>query len=281
MRSGNPTLNAFEKPMTWDELGDAPAGASSESVARAKSGTMTVAGTATALGVMLGLCAAAAVGSWTFFEPWLAAGTPGKIMPWLLGGGLGAFVIALVVTFKPKTAPVLGPVYAILEGVFLSAASLFVVARFLPAPEDGTAIGSEGTGLIFQAVLGTFGIAGGLLAGYASGLIRVGSTMKKVMVVMLGGVMIYAVGLFLLNGLFGMGIPNLWASASPLGIGFSALLVVLASLMLVWDFEVVDQGVKNAAPKYMEWYGGFAILVTLAWMYLELLRLLAKLRSND
>ena len=271
-QTGNPTLRAFEKPMSWDQLGDAPAGASSAAKAEANKGVMTVAGTVTALGVLLGLCAAAAVGSWTVFEPWLTNDQPGKIFPWMLGTGLGAFVIALIVTFKPRSAPLMGPVYAVLEGVFLSAASLFITARFL---------GQADVGLIFQAVLGTFGIAGGLLAGYATGLIRVGSTVKKVLVVAMGGIIIYAIGLMLLNGLLGMGIPNLWASASPLGIGFSALLVIIASVMLVWDFQVVDEGVKNGAPKHMEWYGAFAILVTLAWMYLELLRLLAKLRSND
>ncbi|MEM9084187.1 MAG: Bax inhibitor-1/YccA family protein, partial [Planctomycetota bacterium] len=105
-------------------------------------------------------------------------------------------------------------------------------------------------------------------------------TMTKVIVVAVAGLVVYWIALLVLNGLFGMGIPNLYSSASPLGIGFTAVCLILASLFLVLDFQYIERASEQDAPKYMEWYGAHALLVTVAWIYIEALRLLAKLRSR-
>ena len=131
----------------------------------------------------------------------------------------------------------------------------------------------------------TFGIVGGLLLGYKSGLIRIGTTAKRVMVAALGGVcFVYIAGIVLrmvgvqvplFHEMFGMGKSGL------IGIGFSAFMLLLASLFLVWDFQSIEEGAQSGAPKYMEWYGAYSLLVTVVWIYVEALRLLSKLKSND
>jgi uncharacterized YccA/Bax inhibitor family protein len=165
---------------------------------------------------------------------------------------------------------------AVLAGI-----SLFIAQRFLAKPGPDGVVPAGTSGLIFQALLATFGIAGGMLLAYTSRVIRGGPIFNKIVVTGTIGVAVYALGLLLLNGLFGLGMPNLFASASPIGIGFTVICVVLASLMLVLDFQMVEHGVKSGAPKYMEWYAAFGLLVTLVWLYIEVLRLIAKLRSGE
>jgi len=282
MRSGNPTLRQFERPQRWDELESTPNVSSDADIkASPVAKRMTLSGTVLATGTLVGLCAASAIASFAYFESWLAAGEFGKIIPWIIGGGIGAFVLAMVMAFKPTTARFVSPVYAILEGVFLAALSLMIAGRYLGADEATGGASGEMMGLIYQAIVLTFGIAAGMLLAYGSGLVRLGNTAIKIIMTAVAGVMVYAVALILLNGVFGMNLPNLWASASPLGIGFSALMVVLASVFLVLDFQVIDDAIKAGAPKHMEWYAGFSVLATLAWIYIEVLRLLAKLRSSD
>lgn len=268
MRSSNPTLNAFEESRFTipDEMAAVPA----------RSNSMTYVGTASKLGVLVGLCAAAAIFTWMQFvaPAFTGSGSIGSLFPWFLGGAIGTLALSLVICFAPRTAPFLAPVYALAEGATLAIFSGFIAGRYL-------ADFANAEGLIFQAIGLTFAIAGALALMFAAGWIRVGSTTMKVVCVALGGLIIYSLAIILGNGVFGLGIPNLYASASPLGIGFTVLCLVIASIVLVMDLQIVEAGVEGGAPKHMEWYGGFAILVTLAWMYIEILRLLAKLRSGD
>lgn len=270
LQSQNPTLRAFEKPQGWADL----------DAREAKLKVMTYGGTITATSILLSIAASAAVLSWDAMTPGGLFAEPVLSPMVAFGAGIVGFVLALVITFAQKTAPFLGPIYAAIEGVFLAGISLFVAQRFLAEPGPDGVVPAGATGLIFQALLVTFGIAGGMLLAYTSKVIRGGPIFNKVIITGTCGVALYAVVLLLLNGLFGMGIPNLFASASPIGIGFTAICVVLASLMLVLDFQMVDHGVKAGAPKYMEWYAAFGITVTLVWLYIEVLRLLAKLRSE-
>ncbi len=260
--SGNPTLNdsTFDAPARWDDLSER----------ERKATTMTVMGTVNATAILLGVCSSVAVLAWYFVTK-----NPSLVMPIWLGGMIGGLVLGLVISFKPKTAPFLAPIYAALEGAFLAAFSYYVAAQWVPAQD-----GSPDTGIVFQAVGITFAIFAGMLIGFWTGLIRVGPVVTKIMMTAVMGLILYAVALFLLNGVFGLGLPNLYSSASPMGIAFTAISLGLASLFLVLDFQFIEKGAQSGAPKYMEWYGAFGLLVTLVWIYIEVIRLLAKLRSR-
>jgi len=265
MRSANPTLRAFDKPQTWD---DAFGG---RAAARVRSNTMTIGGTVTATGILLGICTAAAIGSWAMISD---PERLGLAIPTLLGGMIAALVLGLVISFKPRTAPVLGPLYAAAEGLFLGVLS-FVVARQFP-PEVGAT-------LVFQAVGLTLGVAGAMLAAYATGLVKPGRVFRACVTSATGGIALFYIVAFV-GSMLGMdALSGLlrFDNASPLSIGLSLFVVAIASLNLVLDFDFIHQGVARGLPKHMEWFGGFALLVTLVWLYIELLRLLSKLRSSD
>lgn len=264
MRSGNPTLNVFSTPR-WTDLEEATT----------KPRTMTIRGTVVAASTLVALCAISAVLSWQAVTASLFGLTLSPMLA-LLGGLLGGLGLALVVTFVPRSAPFLSPVYALLQGVFIAGFSVFIAERWLGGAENPAALGT-----IFQAVVLTFAIAGAMLLAYGTGILRGGKVFTAVVMTGTMGLILYVAVLWIGNGLFGAGIPNLYASASPIGIGFTAICLVLASMFLVIDFRMIEDGVRSGAPKYMEWYGGFALLVTLVWIYIEVLRLLAKLSPRD
>lgn len=244
MRSGNPTLttNTFRE--------------------RSLDGTaMTLNGTVhkTAL-LLFGVIATAAV-SWrrTVMTEDIAT-----LTPYILVGGLGGFVVAMITIFKKEWSPVTAPLYAVLEGLFLGIISAMFEQMF--------------PGIVFQAVLLTFGTLGSLLLAYKSGLIKATENFKLGVAAATGAIcMIYMVNFVM--SIFGSGIPFIHESGT-FGILFSLFVVVIAALNLVLDFDFIEAGVAQGAPKYMEWYAGFGLLVTLIWLYLEILRLLAKLRSR-
>lgn len=264
-RSGNPTLKAFERPQTIADL----------QALQGKSRTMTIEGTVNACFILVGLCAASALGTWMFLS---GGANVNMAYGALIGSMLIGLVLSLVISFGPKTSPVVAPLYALVEGVFVGALSL-VVATLIGG------VNGPQTGIVFQAMLLTFGIFGSLLIGYKSGLIRVGTTMKRVMVAALGGVALFFIAGIVLR-MVGVSVPFFyemfgWGKAGLIGIGFSALMLVLASLFLVWDFQTIEEGAKAELPRYMEWYAAYGLLVTLVWIYIEALRLLAKLRAKD
>ncbi len=186
------------------------------------------------------------------------------MLPYLIGGALGGLVIGLVIVFKKTWAPFLAPVYALVEGLFLGGLSALLETQF--------------PGIVLQAVALTFGTLAVLLMAYKSGLIKATENFKLGVVAATGAVgLIYLVSIGL--RFFGMSFPYIHDSG-PIGIIFSLVVVVIAALNLVLDFDFIESGAEQGAPKYMEWYAGFGLLVTLIWLYIELLRLLAKLRSR-
>ncbi len=218
---------------------------------------MTLNGTIGKSALLAGMCFASAV-----FLPRLLGGL---LMPVVIFGFLATIGIAIALYFKPNWSPVLAPGYAVLEGIVLGAISALYAAKF--------------GGIVTQAVLLTFGVLAGMLALYSFRIIRATEKFRAIVMTATAGIAIFylvAMGL----GMFGVKIPFLH-QGGWLGIGFSLLVVGLAALNLIIDFDNIEQGVAARAPKYMEWYCGFALLLTLVWLYLELLRLLAKLRSND
>ena len=253
MRSGNPVL----KDDTFLDLG-------SGTVVRGDAGTMTLNGTVNKTAFLLVLTLAGALFSWSQFSAAMAAGNPGAIMPYVWGGAIGGFIVALVTIFKKAWSPYTAPLYAALEGLFLGAVSAMFELRF--------------PGIVMQAVGLTFGTLAALLLAYRSGLVKATENFKLGVVAATGGIaLIYLATIAL--GFFGINIPYIHESGL-IGIGFSLFVVVVAALNLVLDFDFIETGVEAGAPKYMEWYGAFGLMVTLVWLYIEFLRLLSKLQRR-
>ena len=182
----------------------------------------------------------------------------------LIAGSIGGFITALVTIFIPRLSPFTAPVYAALEGLVLGAISAVFETMY--------------PGIVIQAVGLSVGVLAVMLFVYGTGIIRATEKFKIGVVAATGAVcLVYLVDIVL--SLFGIRMPFIHESG-VVGIGFSLVVVVIAALNLILDFDFIEQGVKQQAPKYMEWYGGFSLLVTLVWMYLEILRLLAKLRGG-
>jgi uncharacterized YccA/Bax inhibitor family protein len=251
IRSGNPAL----KESTFLDLG-------SGTVVRTGDGAMTLNGTVNRTAFLLILTLVGAMFTWSKF---FASGGTANLMPYVLGGALGGLVVALVTVFKKEWSPVTAPLYAGLEGLFIGAVSAMFEMKF--------------PGIVMQAVGLTFGTLAALLMAYRSGLIKATENFKLGVVAATGGIaLLYLVNIVM--GFFGKSMPFIHDSGW-LGIGFSAVVVVVAALNLVLDFDFIENGVEQGAPKYMEWYAAFGLLVTLIWLYLEILRLLSKLQSRN
>lgn len=243
MRTSNPALN--DKVFAFD-------------VPAAR--TMTLQGTVNKTFILLVLAIGGAALSWQL--PTIA---PALTMPAIFGGMIVGLITSIIIIFKQTSAPFLAPVYALAEGLFLGAISVFMEAMY--------------PGIVLPAVCLTFGIAGSLLAAYTSGIIKATENFKLGIVAATGGIfVVYLISMVL--RFMGMEIPLIHGTG-PVGIGFSLFVVVIAALNLVLDFDFIERGVESQAPKYMEWYGAFGLMVTLVWLYLEILRLLAKLQGRD
>jgi uncharacterized YccA/Bax inhibitor family protein len=251
IRSSNPAL----KSASFLDL-------HSGTIVRGGSDVMTLNGTVNKTGMLLLLCVLTASFAWS------QVSTPAGIVgapPYMWGGLIGGLVLAMVTIFKKEWAPVTAPRYALVEGFFLGAIS----AMFNHMYE----------GIVMQAVLLTFGTLFALLFAYRSGLVKATENFKLGVVAATGGVfLVYMASMVL--GFFGINIPMIHESGL-LGIGFSLVVVVIAALNLVLDFDFIETGVEQGAPKYMEWYGAFGLMVTLVWLYIEFLRLLSKLQSRN
>ena len=226
---------------------------------RAHGALMTVSGTANKTLVLLALAVATAAVTWQ-----QAAARPDLIYPAVLGCAIIGFLVALATTFKPAWSPVTAPIYALLEGVVLGGLSLVFNQRY--------------PGIVGQAVGLTFGTLFSLLFAYQAGLIRVTEPFRRGVIAATGAVMLVYLASFVL-GMFGVRVPFIH-EAGLIGIGFSLFVVALAAANLVLDFDFIERGASHGLPKYMEWYGAFGLMVTLVWLYLEMLRLLSKLRSR-
>ncbi len=222
---------------------------------------MTLNGTVNKTGILLICSIATAAWTWRMF---LQSRDYADVMPLMLVGLIGGFICAMVTIFKKEWSPVTAPVYALLEGLVLGSLSAALDLRY--------------PGIAIQAVSLTFGTLFVLLLAYRSGLIQVTQKFRLGIIAATGGIMVFYL-VELLLGFFGVHFMAINGSG-PIGIGFSLIVVAIAALNLVLDFDFVERGVQFGAPKYMEWYGAFGIMVTLIWLYLEILRLLSKMRSR-
>jgi uncharacterized YccA/Bax inhibitor family protein len=251
MRTANPALNekTFKDYALWRE-------------SAASTDMMTLQGTVMKTGAMLLVLFLAAGYTWS---KTLNAETVSSTYPWIIGGAIGGLVLALIIIFKNTTAPYLAPAYAACEGLFLGSLSAGVNLVY--------------PGIVLQAVLLTMGVAVALLLAYTSRLIKPSENFKLGVTAATGGIMM----LYMMSWILGMfGVPMGFLHGSGwMSIGFSAFVVVIAALNLVLDFDFIENAVDHGAPKHMEWVGAFGLTVTLVWLYLEILRLLMKLRGRD
>ena len=223
---------------------------------------MTLSGTVNKTAILL-LCAVATAG-WTW-HLFVASHDVSAVSGLMMLGLIGGMVLAFATIFKKEWAPVCAPLYALLEGLALGGISAIFEMRY--------------PGIAFEAVGLSFATLFVMLFLYKAHVIRVTKKFMIGVIAATGGIMLFYIVEMLL-GFFGIHMFASLNGSGPIGIGFSLLIVGVAALNLVLDFDFIEQGVTYGAPKYMEWYGAFGIMVTLVWLYLEMLRLLSKINSN-
>lgn len=215
--------------------------------------TMTVSGTINKCGILFLILMLGASISWI---------SPSQTFMW--GGAIGGFILAMVTIFKKEWSPITAPIYAGLEGLFLGAISVMYEQAY--------------GGIVYNAVLLTLGVFAAMLIAYQSGLIKVTKQFRMGVVAATGGIFLVYMASFIL-GFFGINV-GLIQGSGLMGIGFSLIIVGVAALNLVLDFDMIEKGAKANAPKYFEWYTSFGLMVTLVWLYIEILRLLSKLQRR-
>jgi uncharacterized YccA/Bax inhibitor family protein len=225
---------------------------------------MTVQGTVNKAFLMLIVLLLTAL--WTWAQFFTHAGNPASVMLPMWGGLIGGFVLSLIIIFKQGTAPYLALPYAALEGLALGGISAMFELRY--------------PGIAIQAVGLTFGVLGAMLIGYTMRLINVTARFRSIVVGLTGAIaLVYLVAMVL--SLFHINLSIFSVSnASPLSILFSIGVMIVAAMNLLLDFNIIETGVSQGAPRYMEWYCAFGLMVTLVWLYMEVLRFLAKMRSR-
>lgn len=223
---------------------------------------MTIKGTVykTILLLLLALLSA----GWTWNKFYHAGGNASAVSIWMMIGAFGGFAVALVTVFKKEWAAVTAPLYAVLEGLFIGALSATLESAY--------------PGIVIQAAGLTFGTLFAMLFAYQSGLIKATENFKLGVIAATGGIAIFYLVMMVLS-FFGIQ-PSFMYGNSWLSIGISLFVVGIAALNFIIDFDIIEQGARSSMPKYMEWYGAFAMMVTLIWLYIEFLRLLSKLRSR-
>jgi uncharacterized YccA/Bax inhibitor family protein len=222
--------------------------------------SMTISGTVNKAGILMLCVIATAMYTWNQFFTNGASAVGGYTMI----GAFGGFIVAMVTVFKKEWSPVTAPIYALLEGLFLGSLSAMMELRF--------------PGIAIESVALTFGTCFCMLLAYRSGLIRPTEKLTIGIVAATGGIaLVYFLSMIL--GFFHVQVPGIFGSG-PVGILFSLAVVIIASLNLILDFGMIEDGASRGAPKYMEWYGAFGLMVTLVWLYLEIIRLLSKLRDR-
>jgi uncharacterized YccA/Bax inhibitor family protein len=222
---------------------------------------MTIEGVINKTALLLLLVAGGATWVWTrYFQ----ALDPATVMPYLWGGLIVGLVAALVTIFLPAWARISAPVYAAAQGLALGAISAFYEQQL--------------HGIVFQAIGLTFGVLAVMLIAYRTGVIKVTDRFRMIVVAATGAIaLLYLVSIVL--SFFNVSIPFIHQSGT-FGIVFSLIVVGIAAMNLALDFDFIQRGVEHGAPKVMEWYAAFGVMVTLIWLYLEILRLLAKIRRR-
>ena len=246
-RSGNPGLNektfsSQPRPLASDER-------------------MTLQGSINKSFLLLVVLLAGALWPWSQY---LSTGDASVVGTSILIGALGGFVLGLIISFKATLAPYLAIPYAALEGLAMGGISALLERRY--------------PGIAIQAVGLTFAVLAVMLAAYSMRLIRATQQFRSIVIGATGAIaLLYLVSMVL--GLFHVTVPVL-NEASPLGIIISLVICGVAALNLILDFDLIESGVAQGAPRYMEWYSAFGLLVTLVWLYMEILRLLSKVRDS-
>ena len=255
MKSNNPFINkAFEKSV------DGSIQTGSNFLTHSIGETMTVSGTINKSFILLAMLVASAYFTWNFFPAF-----PFSPTVILIGSGIIGFVLVLISVFKANLSPYLAPAYAVVEGVFVGAISLFFNQLY--------------PGIVVNAVAATMITFLTMFVLYRTGVVKATEKFKSVVI---GATL--AIGAFYLMNLvlyFVFKIEPISSGNSWLSIGISAVVVVVAALNLILDFDTIEQGTEMQAPKYMEWYASMGLMITLVWLYLEILRLLSKLNSRD
>lgn len=249
-KSGNPTLSekVFQKAMPI----------------AGEDGVMTLSGTLNKFGFIFLMMMCSSVYSWFTFTQ------GGSVAPMMLIGIFGGFGLAIAMCIKMTWAKYLAPAYGICEGLFLGAISAMV----------STAFKGKAPFIVMQAVLLTFGVAVAMWTLYRFRIIKVTQKVRMIIIGATGGILVFYVLSWIL-GLFHVYVPFLsMTNGSTFSIVFSLIVVGVAALNLLLDFDMIDRGVQSGAPKYMEWYGAFSLTVTIVWLYIEILRLLAKMNSR-
>lgn len=242
-KTGNPVLNSKAFTQTGVITGD----------------RMTVAGTIGKSVILLVLLTMTAGWVWSRFY---AEGTVESVSPYMIGGVIGGLVFALAASFKPNWSPIAAPLYAICEGLAIGGFSAIFELRY--------------HGIVIQAVGLTLAVAFGMLGLYSTGIIKVTDRLRRMVIAATTGIMLFYLVTWIIS-FFGVD-TSLVYGHSGLSIGISLVIVAIAAFNLVLDFDVISRQTAAGAPRFMEWYGAFALMVTLVWLYLEILRLLANTR---
>ncbi len=225
------------------------------------SSVMTVDGTINKTLLMFFILLAGAGFTWTkFMVVWDFA----SVGPYLIIGLIGGLITGLITTFRPQGARITAPLYALFEGFLLGGISAMFELRY--------------PGIVMRAVFLTMGTLGVMLFLYKSGKLRATGKFRMGVMAATGGIMSVYLFSWILSW-FGIGIPGIYGSGL-MGIGFSLLVVGIAAMNLILDFDFIEQGSNRGLPGFMEWYGAFGIMVTLIWLYIEILRLLSKLADR-
>jgi len=251
-KSGNPTLT--------EKIFDKSLHSNAQSF-----GVMSIRGTIQKFGFLLIMVMASAMYVWNVY----AEGNTSSATTYMLVGAIGGFVVALVMMFKPQWAGYIAPAYGILEGLFIGGISAFFNAMFQKTYPN----------IVLHAVGLTLGVALSMFLLYNFRIISVTNRLRSIIMSATMGIGLFYLIVWIL-GLFGVNMGFAFDS-SPLSIGISIFIVGIAALNLLLDFDAIEKAAEMGAPKYMEWYGAFGLLVTLVWLYMEILRLLSKLNSRD
>lgn len=254
----NPMLNDER----WDKLRHL------DQAPRRANNVMTMDGALNKTLILLGLLVTSLVVMWSFFWQGPLATNGAAMLPFIIGGGIGGFVLVMIAMFKPTSAPVTGPLYAICEGIFLGGLTIMLEPKY--------------PGLPLTAAVITIGIALGCVGLYRAGIIRASNAFVKGVMGATVGVFIMLMGLWLLS-MFGIGggIRQSLYGSGPIGLGFSGFMILLATFNIIVDMRFIEDGAKNSSPKWMEWMGAMGLMVTIVWLYIEVLNLLIKLRGRD
>jgi len=248
MQSSNPTLNERT-------FGAARVGVGEQA--------MTIQGTVNKTFILLAILVAAA--SWTWSKTSDPSST-GFIGITFFASMIAGLILAIATSFKPKWSPITAPLYAACEGLLLGILSAYFEIRY--------------PGIVMQAVGLTFAVTFAMLMGYKAGWLQATPGLRKGLMIAMGGIFLFYM-VVMIAGLFGIHAPGFINGGGPLGIAFSLFVVGIAAMSLVLDFDIIETGAREGLEKYMEWYGAFALMVTLIWLYMEILRLLSKLNRRN